>query len=231
MPSTVNPLAASPEAPAKHVANASRLVYQPVIGFVEQIAAKSAAPGGGSAAALSGAIGAGLLTMVIRFTIEKPEYAAVASRLTAILQDMESCRATLTSKIDEDTEAFNRFRLANKLPARDELETARKSRELKPATAETINVPLSTMETCVRALQLAPEIARDGNINTVSDAATGTELLAAGVEGAAYNVMINLPGIDESERAQFRKLVGAARTKSRDIVAQVREIVSAKLGG
>ncbi len=231
MPSPIETPATQPPAQSHTVSNPSRLVYQPVIGFIEQIAAKSAAPGGGSAAALSGSIGAGLLTMVINFTIDKSEYASVASSLRGIRESLEVCRRDLTAAIDEDTDAFNALRVASKLPVIDDLDRARKARELRVATERTIAVPRQTIILCLTALEFAPTIARDGNVNTVSDAGTGAEMLLAGVEGAAYNVLINLPGIDESERLDFRRLVADARLRARDILEVTRKIVSEKIAG
>jgi formiminotetrahydrofolate cyclodeaminase len=209
----------------------AKLIYQPVAGFVEQIAAKSAAPGGGSAAALAGAIGSGLLTMVINFTVDKKDYATVAPHLSELKLVTEAARAALTKLVDDDTDAFNRFRVANKLPERDDAERASKARELAAASMETLQVPRRTMQTCLRALECALDIAKTGNVNTVSDAMTGAELLAAGLEGASANVMINLPGIPESERASFAAEVASARGRARGIVADVRRVVAEKLGG
>ena len=207
----------------------SNLVYQPVIGFVEQIAAKSAAPGGGSAAALAGAVGSALLTMVINFTIDKKDYAAVATRFADLRGQTEAIRTQLTRNIDADTDAFNRFRLANKLPERDDAERAHKTTELAQATAETINVPHATMSLCLDGLQCAPEIARSGNVNTVSDAGTGAELLLAGLEGAALNVLINLSGMAEAESAEWKRKVSVAREQGRKLLNETRQVLIEKL--
>ena len=209
----------------------SKLVYQPVLGFLEQVAAKSAAPGGGSAAALSGALGSALLTMVINFTIDKKGYASVAQQFTELRTKTEDWRAHLTGNIDADTDAFNRFRLAHKLPERDEDERAKKTKEMAEATHETIRIPDSTMNLCLMALEIAPEVARHGNVNTVSDAGTGAEMLLAGLEGAALNVLINLPGLAEKERDVWRRKVDEARRSGRARLNQVRDILREKLNG
>ena len=209
----------------------AKLVYQPVLGFLEQIAAKSAAPGGGSAAALSGALGSALLTMVINFTIDKKDYASVAPRFAELRAQTEDIRSRLTNNIDEDTDAFNRFRLAHKLPERDESERALKTKELAQATQDTIQVPHSTMTLCLAALDIAPEVARSGNINTVSDAGTGAELLHAGLEGAALNILINLPGLTENEKLEWRRKVEAVRSRGRACLIEVRDILKEKLHG
>jgi len=209
----------------------AKLVYQPVLGFLEQIAAKSPAPGGGSAAALSGALGSALLSMVINFTIDKKDYASVAPRFAELRAQTEDIRSRLTANIDEDTDAFNRFRLANKLPERDETERAHKAKKLAQATQDTIRVPHSTMTLCLAGLEIAPEVARSGNVNTVSDAGTGAELLLAGLESAALNVLINLPGLAEPEKLEWRRQVEAARTQGRARLNEVRTILIEKLHG
>jgi formiminotetrahydrofolate cyclodeaminase len=212
----------TPDSPAK-------LVYQPVLGFVEQIAAKSAAPGGGSAAALSGAVGSSLLTMVINFTVGKKDYATVTDRFVELRSKMEAIRSSLTKCIDDDTDAFNRFRVARKLPERDDNERKTKDEALIQAVKDTVDVPYRTMNLCLAAIEIAPEIARDGNVNTVSDAGTGAEMLLAGLEGASLNILINLPSLEESEQAEWRRKVDSARITGRKHLEAVRAILVRKL--
>ena len=209
----------------------ANLIYQPVLGFLEQIAAKSAAPGGGSAAALSGALGSALLSMVINFTIDKKDYAPVAPRFAELRVQTEELRSQLTKNIDADTDAFNRFRLANRLPERDDAERAVKARDLAQATHDTINVPHSTMTLCLAALEIALEVARHGNVNTVSDAGTGAEMLLPGLEGAALNVLINLPGLPDTERVGWQQKVKDARERGRKRLEEVRSFLIEKLHG
>ncbi|MBU1985500.1 cyclodeaminase/cyclohydrolase family protein [bacterium] len=104
----------------------AKLVYQPVLGFVEQVASKAPAPGGGSVAALSGSLGAALLGMVINLTIGKKNYADVTPRFTELRGQIEELRSKLTERIDDDTAAFNRMRAAAKLPERDDVERKEK---------------------------------------------------------------------------------------------------------
>lgn len=209
----------------------AKLVYQPVLGLLEQTAAKSPTPGGGSAAALSGALGSALLTMVINFTIDKKDYASLAQHFAELRVRTEEIRSELTKKIDEDTDAFNRFRIANKLPERDDVEREHKSRELLQATRDTIRVPHSTMTLCLAGLDVAPDIARNGNVNTISDVGTGAELLSAGLEGAALNVLINLPGIADNEKSDWTRDVETARERGRARLNEVRKILEEKLHG
>jgi formiminotetrahydrofolate cyclodeaminase len=209
----------------------ARLVYQPVLGFVEQVASKAPAPGGGSVAALAGSLGSALLVMVTNLTIGKKNYVDVAARMTEIRAALEDLRAQLTERIDADTAAFNRFRAANKLPERDAAEVAAKQKELHAATLEAVKVPESTMNLCLSALGYAADIAEKGNVNTVSDAGTGAEMLLAGLEGAAANVLINLAGMPAADGPAYRVKVEAARKAARAKLDEVRRIVGVKLGG
>lgn len=209
----------------------AKLVYQPVAGFVEQLAAKSPAPGGGSAAALSGATGAALLVMVCEFTIGKKGYEAVSGELLSVKNLLDDLRHKLLTQIDEDTWAFSRFRVASKLPESTPDEKARKTKELAESSAQTIEVPRQTMVQCADALSKAHIVVAKGNPNTVSDAATGAEMLLAGLEGAANNVLINLLGRADEEATNLRAEVAHTRLESRGALSSIRESVDQKLRG
>jgi formiminotetrahydrofolate cyclodeaminase len=209
----------------------ARLVYQPLLGFIELVASQAPAPGGGSVAALSGSLGAALLVMVVNLTVGKKNYAAVSARFTELRGTVEDLRARLTVCIDDDTNAFNRLRAASKLPERDEIEKVAKDKQQAAASGEAVRVPESTMKLCLAALEHAPEIADEGNANCVSDAGTGAEMLLAGLEGAAANVLINLSGMPADAAQSLRREVDTVRRHGRALLERTREIVGAKLGG
>jgi methenyltetrahydrofolate cyclohydrolase len=209
----------------------ARLVYQPVLGFIEQVASKAPAPGGGSVAALSGALGSALLVMVTNLTIGKKNYVGVAERFTELRGTLENLRAELTARIDDDTNAFNRLRAAGKLPERDDIEKSAKEKEMAAASDEAVRIPQSTMQLCLAALEFAPEVAENGNVNCVSDAGTGAEMLLAGLEGAALNVLINLSGATSPKAGALRKEVADTRNQGRAILDKTRAIVEGKLRG
>jgi formiminotetrahydrofolate cyclodeaminase len=196
----------------------ARLVYQPLLGFIELVASQAPAPGGGSVAALSGSLGAALLVMVINLTVGKKNYAAVSARFTELRGTVEDLRARLTVCIDDDTNAFNRLRAASKLPERDEIEKVAKDKQQAAASGEAVRVPESTMKLCLAA-------------NCVSDAGTGAEMLLAGLEGAAANVLINLSGMPADAAQSLRREVDTVRRHGRALLERTREIVGAKLGG
>ena len=145
----------------------AKLIYQPVAGFIEQVASKAPAPGGGSVAAYAGALGAGLLSMVANLTIGKKKYADVSDDFTKLKAQTEDLRAQLTSQVDADNDAFKQFRVANRLPD----DVPDKEEQVETASKLTIEIPAKTMQLCLDALKLAPDVANRGNVNTVSDAA------------------------------------------------------------
>ncbi|MFH1010049.1 MAG: cyclodeaminase/cyclohydrolase family protein [bacterium] len=210
----------------------AKLIYQPTQNFIEQVASSAPAPGGGSAAALSGAVGAALLSMVCALTIGKKDYAEVEQELQEVRTRTEAARAKLTRLIDDDTTAFNRLRVARKLPSRNDAEKKAKEIELTSASQETIEVPLTTMQSCLGALREAPVVAEKGNENCVSDSGAGACQLYAGLEGGAFNVLINLIGADEdAETKQLREKVRAAREEGRGLFERTIQIVTEKLHG
>jgi formiminotetrahydrofolate cyclodeaminase len=210
----------------------AKLIYQPTQNFIEQVASKAPAPGGGSAAALSGAIGSALLSMVCTLTIGKKGYADVEQELLDVRTRAEAARAKLTSLVDEDTAAFNRFRVASKLPARDDAESKAKETEIAAATQETIDVPMTTMMTCLEALRDAPIVAEKGNVNCVSDAGVGSAELYTGLVGGGWNVLINLSGLEDAAKAKaLRKKVMTAWEEGGDLIKSAFRIVQEKLDG
>lgn len=209
----------------------AKLIYQPVAGFLEQIASKAPAPGGGSAAALSGAVGAGLLTMVCHFTVGKKGYESVTEEMTRVREQLSELRVKLTSQIDDDTAAFNRFRVANRMAEDTDAAVAKKRAEIDAATRETIEVPRVTMQLCAKGLELASTVISKGNKNTLSDAATGAEMLMAGLDGAANNVLINLLDRDDTEAESLRAEVRHARSVAQETLVSIRKEVASRLRG
>ncbi|MCC6476382.1 cyclodeaminase/cyclohydrolase family protein [bacterium] len=209
----------------------AKLIYQPVAGFIEQVASKAPAPGGGSAAALSGAVGAGLLNMVCHFTVGKKGYEAVTEEMSRVREQVSELRVELTSQIDEDTAAFNRFRVANRMAEDSDAAISRKKAEVEAATRETIEAPRVTMQLCAKGLELAVTIITKGNKNTLSDAATGAEMLMAGLDGAANNVLINLLDRDDEKATALRNEVRRARQIAQQTLALIRKEVLERLRG
>lgn len=151
--------------------------------FLDELASKSPAPGGGSIAALSGALSAALVSMVCRLTIGKKKYREVQKEIKKILNASEKLREELTKLIDEDTKAYNQVVKAFKLSGRPDIEKV-----LKQAA----EVPLETAQNCKKVLELAIRVAKIGNKNALSDIKIAKLLAQTGIKAAILNVKINL---------------------------------------
>ncbi len=167
--------------------------------FLDELASSSPAPGGGSVAALAGALGAGLTAMVCNLTIGKKKYADVEGEMKSILVQAEELRAQFTDLIDQDTEAFNKVMEAFGLPKETEPQKALRSAAIREATKEATMVPLEVMKHCIDALALTARVADQGNPNAVSDVGTSALMLHAACSAAALNVRINLKGLQDPE--------------------------------
>ncbi len=174
------------------------------LGFVElldEIASKSPAPGGGSAAGLAGATGCSLVMMVCNLTIGKKKYADVRDEVEGILHEVTGLRGQFISLIDEDTEAFKRLFEFFKIKEM----TAEQEAGMKEAEAEAIAVPQRTMVAALAAMKAAAKLAPIGNKNAISDVGVGVHFLHTAFRGGELNVKINLAGKDEPLRRTYEE--------------------------
>ena len=171
-------------------------------GFLDDLASASATPGGGSAAAYSGAAGAALVAMVSRLSIGRKKYAAVERQMESILDRAEKLRAELIAAVKQDSAAFDLVMAAFKLPkdTLDQQET--RSRAIQEATLKAAQVPLDVAGKAVEVMELAAQVVSAGNLNAISDGATGTALARAALTSAGYNVRINVTSLKDQETAQ-----------------------------
>jgi len=168
--------------------------------FLEAVAADTPAPGGGSVAALAGALTAALAAMVGRLTLGRKKYSSVQAEMETLVAETELLRATLAARIVQDAGAYNQVVAAYRLPKEgDEEQTARQS-AIQEALVHAAEVPLSTARDAVAALKLACTAARLGNVNTLTDAGTAAHMARAAFEGAALNVRINADQITDLEQ-------------------------------
>jgi methenyltetrahydrofolate cyclohydrolase len=174
--------------------------------FIQLLASAEPTPGGGTAAAIAGAMGTGLLIMVAGLPrtrnntdAERAELAAIRERLAPLVSSLQACA-------DRDAEAFNVVMAAYKRPkATDEEKAVRKS-AIAEAMRGATDAPLETLRLAVQALALGETVARLGNRSAASDAGVGAGLLVAAAQGAAANVRINLDGLgDEAYRSAAAK--------------------------
>ncbi len=206
------------------------LVSKTVTDFIDEVASNSPAPGGGSIAALCGALGSALTAMVCRLTIGKKNYEGVQDDMLTVLGRADELRARLTSLIDQDTEAFNSVMQAFTLPKATEEQKRERSAAIQAATQQATLVPLEVMKLCEQSLGLAAEVADQGNVNSVSDAGVAGLILKAGCDGAALNVRINLATLqDKTFVDQTMALVSSLTEKSSMKADRIRNRLAAVL--
>ena len=174
--------------------------------FIDELASNSPAPGGGSVAALCGSLAAGLEAMVANLTLGKEKYRTGWDKMHKVLEEGEKLRAEFISLMNEDTESFNLFMQALKMPKETEEQKASRKAAMGEASKAATAVPLRTLESCVKAAELSFTVAKYGNSNAVSDAGVAALLAEAAGKAASYNVKINLPGIaDEAFTKECRE--------------------------
>jgi formiminotetrahydrofolate cyclodeaminase len=167
--------------------------------FLDEVASNSPAPGGGSVSAFAGSLGAALTSMVCRLTIGKKKYIDVQAEMESILKQSEELRTKLTSVIDEDTEAFKKVMAAFGMAKESDEQKTLRNKAIQEATKSATLVPLKLMGLCEEGVSLARTVAEKGNKNSLSDAGVSLLLLQAAADGAALNVRINLPGLEDQK--------------------------------
>jgi methenyltetrahydrofolate cyclohydrolase len=173
--------------------------------FLDRLAGDAPTPGGGSTAALAGALGAALVSMVGSLTLGKPKYADVEAEVAAMLGQSEALRRRLTSLIDADARAFEHVTQAMRMPRDTDQARATRTDVLQDALKAAALVPLQIAGACREVMALAQQAAEMGNTNVVSDAGVAILMAEAALRSAALNVLINLKWIkDEAFVAQHR---------------------------
>ncbi|MEJ2411493.1 MAG: glutamate formimidoyltransferase [Anaerolineales bacterium] len=209
----------------RRIASAVSSSVQP--DFSDELAAATATPGGGSAAAYAGAMAAGLVSMVARLTIGKKGYEDQEESMAAVLKESETLRAELRSAVDQDAEAFDQVMAAYK---RSKSDPDRKG-AIQNATLQAAIVPLGVAEKSLRVMELALIAAGSGNVNAVSDAGSAVNLSFAALNSAAYNVRINISSLEDSKTAgKYREAVVVLENQARDFLGKIKEIMTERGG-
>ncbi len=207
------------------------LTTKTVSEFIDEVASRSPAPGGGSVAALAGALGAALTAMVSNLTIGKKKYVGVQGEMQRVLKQSESLRASFTELIDDDAEAFNTVMSAFNLPKETEEDKAKRAASIQRATKGATEIPLHVMQLCEQALLLTQAAAEKGNVNSISDAGVAALMLHAACLGAKLNVQINLGSINDAlfvqeTTSRTETLSTHVEAISRNILKRVNESLS-----
>lgn len=198
-------------------------------GFADELASASPAPGGGSVAALAGALAAGLAAMVPNLTVGKKGYKKVRDEMNDVAEEAQRLKDELLRAIDDDTAAFNALMDCYALPKGTEAEQAARAAAILAATQGATEVPLATLKRCARVAELCLAVAERGNQNSLSDSGVGGAMALACATGAYYNVCINLKGMDQSDpqlkayaqrvRAEADAAFAAARAQAEKVAA------------
>lgn len=210
------------------------LVEKSCRGFVDELASDSPAPGGGSVAALAGALGCGLASMVGALTHGRYGQEDDWGVMERVGVDAQAAKAWFLDAVDRDTDAFNGLMAAMRIKATTDAEKAAKAEASERATRDATQVPLDTLERCRTSLGLASLAGDHGNPNAVSDAGVAAAMLLAAAEGAAMNVMINLAGIRDAAwrdatATKANETLAAVRTEARAIIDRVNDKLAADL--
>lgn len=198
--------------------------------YLDDLASAQPTPGGGSAAALSGALGAGLASMVARLTLGKANYAAVQQEIAVLVERTEVLRARFQHLMQEDIEAYGRLSATFKLPRTTSEEKAERTKALQAQLVEAALVPLEVAECAAELVQCCLRIAAIGNANVLSDIATGTALASSAGTGAAWMVRTNLRAMKDQERvrvlnSRLNAALDTIAASSRQVIDKVGERV------
>lgn len=207
------------------------LIDRKVSKFLDELASNSPTPGGGSVAALAGALGAALLSMVGNLTIGKKKYKDVEDDFKKIISSSERLRYELSQLIEEDVKVFNNFMATYKMPKETEDEKKIRAKKIQKSLIEAAKVPLRVAYKCLDILSLSKEVAEKGNINVVSDAGVAALMAEAALESAILNVKINLRMIkDEKIRTELYSSIKEILLKEKGQKEKVLEMVEGKIG-
>ncbi len=196
--------------------------------FLGRLASKAPTPGGGTAAAAAGAMGASLAEMVAELTLSREKYAASHEAVRSISQAASSARREFLDLAREDSEAYDAVVASRRLPKETEEQRAERAKRLAAAQRLAAEVPMRTARVAVRLLAALPELVEKGNPGMASDAGSAALLLEAAAESALLNVGINLPGVTDADfvtamQRETADLHGDAQRLRSHVVAAVRK--------
>jgi formiminotetrahydrofolate cyclodeaminase len=194
----------------------------PLREFIQELASKKPAPGGGSVAALAGALAASLCAMVGNLTVGRKNQEGAWPVMAKVRDEAIALTTELLQLVEADTEAYNRVSAAYRLPKENQEQQAQRLSAIQAAIREAAQVPLETL----RALAPMPELARQtlelGNPNCLTDAGVAIQLVRAAACGAAYNVRINAKEMKDQPEAQ--RLLAETEKALQQILQEVRRL-------
>jgi glutamate formiminotransferase/formiminotetrahydrofolate cyclodeaminase len=199
--------------------------------FCNETLSDSPAPGGGSVAALMGALGVSLGGMVANLSAGKRGWDDQLDYFSNCGVQAQQLKDELLFLVDEDTAAFNQVMAAFSLPKDSAEEKTARSAAIQTANKYAAEIPLRVMETALKSYSILAEMAEKGNPASISDVGVGLLALRACIEGAAMNVRINLAGLkDEELSSALRKRTGEITADSASRFKSIHQVVESKLG-
>ncbi|MCH4888689.1 cyclodeaminase/cyclohydrolase family protein [Acidaminobacter sp. JC074] len=203
------------------------LINKNITDFVATTASNEPVPGGGSIAALSGALAAALAEMVANLTIGKKKYVEVESEMKGIVEALEVKRQELIELIDKDANSFDDVMKAFKLPKETDEEKAARTNAIQEGTKYAASVPLQTAKVAFSIMEYSKIVVEKGNTNAVTDGAVSAMMARTAVLSALMNVKINLGSIKDEKfvedmTAEVNELEAAAIKTEGEILSLVK---------
>ena len=190
--------------------------------FADEVSRDSAVPGGGSVAALMGALGAALVSMVGNLTVKKTKFMAVHPQMKEVAAKAQKIKDFLINAVDEDSASYAKVMAAFKLPKKTPEEKEVRAKAIEDATFEAGLVPFGVLKRLPEVLDLAAVVARDGNPASVSDAGVAAAATIAAARGAYLNVLINMQGLDRDEA---KETVNQAKAILDEVIKKGNEVL------
>lgn len=179
-----------------------KIAQKSCVDFIEVLASKAAVPGGGGAAALAGAIGMALGSMVCNLTTGKKKYAQYEEAIQAILLKASKLQEELLTMIDKDAEGFYPLSKAYGLPTSTEEEKQFKAETMEKCLKVACEVPMNIVRLCFDSIKLHEELVDKGSKLAISDVGCGVQCLRAAILSAQLNVIINVNSMKDREYAK-----------------------------
>jgi methenyltetrahydrofolate cyclohydrolase len=207
------------------------ITQRPLDTFLDELASAAPTPGGGSAAAIMGAMGAALVSMVCNVTIGKQGHEAVASEMQLVRDASEKLRVRLTAMVADDIAAFDGLMAAYRLPKTDEADKSRRAAAIQSNLLAATETPLACARACAEVVALSKRAAEQGYAGVISDAGVGVLAANTALRSAALNVYINAPSLKDrafaaAATAELEKLLDDCARESE----LVFELVRSRLG-
>uniref|UniRef100_A0A8D0MAY9 Formimidoyltransferase-cyclodeaminase n=2 Tax=Sus scrofa TaxID=9823 RepID=A0A8D0MAY9_PIG len=205
------------------------LLHKPLRTFVREVGSRSAAPGGGSVAAATAAMGAALASMVGLMTYGRRQFEHLDATMRRLIPPFHAASAKLTSLVDADARAFEAYLKATKLPKDTPEDKDRRAAALQEGLRQAVAVPLALAETVASLWPALQELALCGNLACRSDLQVAAKALETGVFGAYFNVLINLKDVtDDTFKAQVRQRISSLLQEAKTQAALVLDRLEAR---